>query len=78
MVMLVFAIPVDPRKGTTAKWLYWLIGPLMCTALFAVAIYGSVHDPATTDLIGAVAGAALISYLSFGGVYLRKLWRPGR
>ncbi|WP_046318087.1 hypothetical protein [Mycobacterium sp. UM_Kg1] len=78
VVMLLFAVPVDPRKSTASKWLYWLIGPLTCAALFAVAIYGSVPNPATTDLLGAVAGGAIFSYLGFGGAYLRKLWQPGR
>lgn len=76
--MLLVAIPVDPRKNATSKWLYWLIGPLVCTPLFAVGIYGSVKNPETSDLIGAVVAGAIFSYLSFGGVYLRKILPLGR
>jgi len=76
--MLLIAVPVDPRKDTMSKWLYWLIGPMVSTTLFAIAIYGSVKGPETKDLIGSVAAGAIFSYLSFGGAYLRKLWRPGR
>lgn len=76
--MLLITIPVDPRKNATSKWLYWLIGPLVCTALFAVGIYGSVKNPETSDLIGVVVVGAIFSYLSFGGVYLRKILPLGR
>ncbi|WP_067967916.1 hypothetical protein [Mycolicibacter icosiumassiliensis] len=78
LVMLLIAIPVDPRKDAKSKWLFWLIGPMVSSTLFAIAIYGSMKNPATTDLIGAIAAGAIFSYLSFGGAYLRKLWRPGR
>ncbi|WP_420108706.1 hypothetical protein [Mycolicibacter arupensis] len=76
--MLVIAIPVDPRKDARSKWLFWFIGPAVSAALFAIAIYGSMKNPAAADLIGAIFTGAIFAYLSFGGVYLRKLWRPGR
>ncbi|CAJ1499295.1 hypothetical protein [[Mycobacterium] holstebronense] len=76
--MLLIGVPVDPRKDAWSKWLFWLIGPMVSAALFAFAFYSSMKSPETTDLIGAVVAGAILSYLSFGGVYLRKLWRPGR
>lgn len=78
LVMLLIAIPVDPRKDAKSKWLFWFIGPAVSSTLFGIAIYGSMQNAATTDLIGAILAGAIFSYLSFGGVYLRKLWRPGR
>ncbi|OBJ34279.1 MULTISPECIES: hypothetical protein [Mycolicibacter] len=78
LVMLLIAIPVDPRKDAMSKWLYWLIGPMVSATLFAIAFYSSMKNPQTSDLIGAVAAGAVFSYLGFGGAYLRKLWRPGR
>lgn len=76
--MLLIALPVDPRKDAMSKWLFWLIGPAVSTTLLAIAFYGSMKSPETKDLIGSVVAGAIFSYLSFGGAYLRKLWRPGR
>ena len=76
--MLLIAVPVDPRKDAMSKWLFWLIGPMVSATLLAVAFYGSMKSPGTTDLLGAVVAGAIFSYLCFGGAYLRKLWRPGR
>ncbi|MEB3071112.1 hypothetical protein [[Mycobacterium] vasticus] len=70
--MLAIAIPVDPRKDAKSKWLFWLIGPMVCTALFAVALYSAVKNPETSDLITAVVGGAFFAYLGFGAAYFRK------
>jgi hypothetical protein len=76
--MLFIAIPVDPRKDAKSKWLFWVIGPMVCTALFAIATYGSIKNPGWGDLIGVIAFGALLTYITFGGVYLRKRWPVGR
>ncbi|BBZ22002.1 hypothetical protein [Mycolicibacter hiberniae] len=76
--MLLVAIPVDPRKNATSKWLYWLIGPMVSATLLATAFYGSMHSRDSWDLMGAVIGGALFSYVGFGGAYLRKIWPIGR
>lgn len=78
MVALVIAIPVDPRKDAKSKWLFWVIGPMVCTALFAVALYGAVKNPEALDLVGAVVGGGFFAYLGFGSVYVRKRWPIGR
>lgn len=78
MVMLAIAIPVDPRKDAKSKWLFWVIGPMVGAALFAVALYGAVKNPGASDLVGAVLGGAFFAYLCFGAVYLRKRWPIGR
>lgn len=78
MVMLAVAIPVDPRKDTRSKWLYWLVGPMACAALFAVGSYDSVKDPGVSGLIGNFVVGAIFAYLGFGGIYLRKRWPIGR
>lgn len=78
MVALVIAIPVDPRKDAKSKWLFWVIGPMVCAALFAVALYGAVKNPEASDLVGAVLGGAFFAYLGFGAVYVRKRWPIGR
>lgn len=77
-VMLLVGIPVDPRKNATSKWLYWLIGPMLCAASLAVGSYGSMKSHETSDLIGAVVAGAIFSYIGFGGIYLRKVWPIGR
>ncbi len=76
--MFLVAVPVDPRKDAKSKWLFWLIGPLVCTTLFAVAFYSAVKNPETSDLISAAIGAAFFSYLGFGAAYVRKRWPIGR
>ncbi|KLO31642.1 hypothetical protein ABW16_02120 [Mycolicibacter heraklionensis] len=78
VVGLLIAIPVDPRKDAKSKWLFWVIGPMVCAALFAVALYGSVKNPETSDLLSAVAGGTFFAYLCFGAVYVRKRWPIGR
>jgi drug/metabolite transporter (DMT)-like permease len=78
VVALAIAIPVDPRKDTRSKWLFWVIGPTVCAALFAVALYGSVKNPEASDLVGAVVGGAFFAYLCFGAVFVRKRWPIGR
>lgn len=78
MVMLAIAIPVDPRKNTKSKWLYWLVGPIACTALFALGLYDSVKNPGVSDLIGVIVGGAFFAYLGFGAGYVRKRWPIGR
>lgn len=78
MVALVIAIPVDPRKDAKSKWLFWVIGPMVCAALFAAALYGAVKNPEASDLVGAVVGGAFFAYLGFGAVYARKRWPIGR
>ena len=78
IVMLAVAIPVDPRKSLAAKWIYWFVGPMLSTALLAVASYGAVRDPGLSDMIGAFVTAAVFSYIGFGGIYLRKTWPVGR
>ncbi|KAA1431883.1 hypothetical protein [Mycolicibacter arupensis] len=78
MVMLAIAIPVDPRKDAKSKWLFWVIGPMVGAALFAVALYGVVKNPGASDLVGAVLGGAFFAYLCFGAVYVRKRWPIGR
>lgn len=78
MVALAIAIPVDPRKDAKSKWLFWVIGPTVCTALFAIALYGAVKNPEASDLVSAVVGGAFFAYLGFGAVYVRKRWPVGR
>lgn len=78
MVALAIAIPVDPRKDAKSKWLFWVIGPMVCAALFAVALYGAVKNPEASDLVGAVVGGAFFAYLGFGVGYVRKRWSIGR
>ncbi len=78
MVMLAIAIPVDPRKNTKSKWLYWLVGPMVCTGLFALGLYHPATNPGVSDLIGNFVVGAIFAYLGFGGIYLRKRWPIGR
>jgi hypothetical protein len=78
VVMLLVAIPVDPRKNAKSKWIFWLIGPMVCTASVATGFYGSMKSPETSDVIGAIIGGAMLTYIAFGGIYLRKRWPVGR
>lgn len=75
--MLFIGIPVDPHKDARSKWLYWVVGPMVSATFLAIAFYSSMKNSETTDLIGAVVAGAIFSYLSFGGVYLRKVFGPG-
>lgn len=57
--MLLITVPVDPRKDATSKWLFWLIGPMVSATLFAIAFYGSMKNPETTDRSGKFRPPAL-------------------
>lgn len=70
--MFLIGIPVDPDKDAKSKWLFWLVGPLVCTALFAGALYSAVKDPDASDLVSAALGGAFFSYLGFGAGYFRR------